>query len=301
MFRGRGERLVLSVAPGQRFTSIGGSFEQPHTFGTDDTFLASGEYSHQQLPDFNLWQIQARLGLERELVDHWSVSGGPTVEGTEMWNLSRHDIPDYNAATGYTPGYGAWGRLSYSTTPDGLIVNRGTRASLLVEPMYENTAFVRSTLSANQFFPLHGSGFDAHVLELSGEGGFVGGKALVFDRFFAGGLGSVRGFDVWGISPHFNGAEIGGYWMFTGSAEYGFPLVHISDEVYFRGALFADCGDVETTAAELGRVRIGSGVGLRALLPKADGLTAGVNFGWPVSTYRGDSTLVFTFFITAGL
>jgi outer membrane protein assembly factor BamA len=241
-----------------------------------------------------------RPGLTRELSDHWSVGFGPTLEGTELWNLSRHDIPDYNAVTGYTPGYGVWGDLSYSTTPDIIIVNRGVRADLFVKPMYENTAFVDSTLSLARFFPIHGEGFDAHVLEVNSSAGVVGGKAPVFDRFYLGGLGSVRGFDFWGISPLYKGDPIGGYWMLQGSAEYTFPLTHVSDEVYFRGALFADYGDVETTPAEIGRIRIGSGVGLRAVLPKADGLTAGINFGWPVSTYRGDSTLVFTFFMTVG-
>lgn len=301
MFRGRGERLVLSAAPGQKFTSVGGGFEQPHTFGTDNTFLANASYSREELPDFNLWQIRTRIGLARDLSDHWRVSFGPTVEGTEMWDLSQHNIPDYNAVTGYTPGYGAWSRLSYTTTPDTIIVNRGVRASLFVEPMYEDTPFVHSLLSASQFVPIHGEGFDAHVLELSANAGVIGGKAPVFDRFYAGGLGSVRGFDEWGISPLFDGVPIGGYWMLTGTAEYSFPIIHVGEEVYFRGALFADYGDVETTPAELGRIRIGSGVGLRAVLPKAEGLTAGFNLGWPVNSYRGDSTLVFTFFMTMGL
>jgi outer membrane protein insertion porin family len=303
MFRGRGERLTLTAAPGQRFTTIGGVFEQPHTFGTDYTFLANAGYSRAELPDFNLWQVQASGGLARDLSDHWRASFGPIVEGTEMWNLSNHNIPDYNVVTGYTPGYGAWGRLAYTTTPDTdtPIVNRGMRASLFVEPMYEDTAFVRSELSVHRFFPVHGEGFDAHVLEVSSNAGCIGGKAPVFDRFFLGGLGSVRGFDFWGISPQYEGVPIGGYWELYGTAEYTFPLVHVSDEVYFRGALFADYGDVETTPAEIGRIRIGSGVGLRAVLPKAGGLTAGVNFGAPVNSYRGDSTLVFTFFMGMAL
>ncbi|MGO8703037.1 MAG: outer membrane protein assembly factor [Candidatus Brocadiia bacterium] len=301
MFRGRGERLILSAAPGQKFTTLGGGFEQPDTFGTDYTGLASATYNREELPDYNLWQLQIRIGVEKDLSDHWRVSFGPTIEGTEMWDLSQHNIPDYNAVNGYTPGYGAWSRLSYTTTPDTIIVNRGMRASLYVEPIYEDTPFVHSLLSASQFVPVYGEGFDAHVLEVSANGGVIGGKAPVFDRFYAGGLGSVRGFDVWGISPQFDGVPIGGYWMLTGTAEYTFPIIHVGQEVYFRGAMFTDYGDVETTPAELGRIRIGSGVGLRAVLPKAGGLTAGINFGWPVISYRGDSTLVFTFFMTMGL
>ncbi len=193
MFRGRGERLILTAAPGEKFTTIGGSFEQPHTFETDNTFLADASYNREELPDFNLWKIETSIGLARDLSDHWRVAFGPTVEGTEMWDLSQHNIPDYNAATGYTPGVGAWSRLSYTTTPDKIIVNRGVRASLFVEPMYEGTPFVKSLLSASQFVPVHGEGMDAHVLELSATGGAIGGKALVYDRFFAGGSAPCAG------------------------------------------------------------------------------------------------------------
>lgn len=111
----------------------------------------------------------------------------------------------------------------------------------------------------------------------------------------------MRGFDVWGISPLYDGVPIGGYWMLTGTGEYTFPIVHITEDVYFRGALFTDYGDVETYAGQLGHIRVGSGVGLRAVIPKMSGLTAGINLGWPVKQYHGDSTLVFTFFMTMGL
>jgi outer membrane protein insertion porin family len=181
-----------------------------------------------------------------------------------------------------------------------MIVNRGTRASLAVEPLYENTAFVRTTADAHQFFPIYGEGFDAHVLEVSANAGYLGGKAPVFDRFFLGGLGSVRGFDYCGISPHTLGVPVGGYWMLYGTAEYTFPIWEFIEEVYFRGAGFVDYGDDERLPEQIGRIRIGSGVGLRAVLPKLNGLTAGCNFAWPVSSYRGDSTLVFTFFLGMG-
>jgi len=301
MFRGRGEHLTLTASPGQRFTTIGGSFVQPYTFGTDNNLVMGAQYSRMGLSDYNEWQWQVRPGLMRELSEHWSAGFGLTVQGTEMWNLSSHDIPDYNEAAGYTPGYGAWGLLSYSTTPPGPIVNRGVRAGLMVEPMYEDAAFLRSVVSASRFFPVHGEGFDAHVLELSGRAGQILGNAPVFERFTCGGLGSVRGFDAQGISPQYNGAPIGGYYLTIGSAEYSLPLFHLYDEAYFRGALFVDAGDAETRLGDMDRIRVASGFGLRVVLPKFNGITAGVNFAWPVNSYRGDDTQVFTFFIGMGL
>ena len=301
MFRGRGEHLTLTASPGQRLTTFGGSFVQPYTFGTNNNFVLSAQYTREGLPDSTEWQWQVRTGLMRELSEHWSAGFGPMVQGTEMWDLSQQDIPDYNEAAGYTPGYGAWGQLSYSTTPAGLIVNRGVRAGLRVEPMHEDTAFIRSVASASRFFPVHGEGFDAHVLEVSGQAGQILGRAPFFDRFFCGGLGSVRGFGVWGISPQFDDVPIGGYYYASGSAEYSLPLFHLHDEAYFRGALFVDAGDAETHAGDMGRIRSASGLGLRVVLPKFNGMTAGINLAWPLNAYRSDDLQVFTFFIGMGL
>jgi outer membrane protein assembly factor BamA len=171
----------------------------------------------------------------------------------------------------------------------------------MVEPTYEDTGFLRSVVSARRFFPVHGEGFDAQVFELSAQGGQILGTAPFFDRFYCGGLDSVRGFDVWGISPLYHGEPIGGYYFATGSAEYSLPLFHLSDEAYFRGAAFVDAGDAETHLYDMGRIRVGAGFGPRIVLPKANGLTAGLNFAWPLNSYRRDSPLVFTFFMGMAL
>jgi outer membrane protein assembly complex protein YaeT len=301
MFRGRGEHLALSASPGQRLTTIGGAFVQPYTFGTDYNLVLNAQYTWASLPDWNEWQWQVRPGLTRELSEHWSAGFGPMLEGTEIWSISDQNVPDYREALGYTPGYGAWGQLSYATTPDTLIVNHGVRAGLMVEPMHEDTTFVKTTVSASRFFPVHGEGLDAHVLEVSGHAGQILGAAPFFDRFYCGGLGSVRGFYVCGISPLYDDQPIGGYYFTTGSAEYGFPLFHLYDEIYFRGALFVDAGDAETHLGDLDRIRVASGFGLRFVLPKFRGVTAGINLAWPLNSYHGDNTQVFTFFIGMGL
>jgi outer membrane protein insertion porin family len=301
MFRGRGELLTLTALPGQRLTTIGGSFVQPYTFGTDNNLVLNAQYTWVSMPDWNEWQWQVRAGLTREIAEHWSAGFGPLLEGTEIWDLSNSNIPDYKEALGYAPGCGAWGQLSYATTPDTPVVNRGVRAGLLVEPMYEDTSFVKTTLSASRYFPVHGEGLDAHVLEVSGQGGQVLGAAPFFDRFFCGGPGSVRGFYVCGISPLYDGEPIGGYYFATGSAEYGFPLFHLYDEAYFRGALFVDAGDAETRLGDMDRIRVAPGFGLRVVLPKFRNVTAGVDFAWPVNSYPGDDKQVVSFFIGMGL
>ena len=105
----------------------------------------------------------------------------------------------------------------------------------------------------------------------------------------------MRGFDVWGISPQYNGAPIGGYWMLTGKAEYGFPR-RLSDDVYLRGAAFTDAATPRRAWATWAA---SASAPASACAPCAEGqrFTAGINFAWPLNSYRGDDTEVFTFFM----
>ncbi|MCH7873548.1 MAG: BamA/TamA family outer membrane protein, partial [Planctomycetes bacterium] len=80
------------------------------------------------------------------------------------------------------------------------------------------------------------------VLQLHVGGGAITGDAPVYNRFFAGGTGSIRGFDFRGVGEHKGLAKtnIGGDFMLLSGAEYSFPL--IGDSV--RGLVFLDTGIV---------------------------------------------------------
>ena len=63
------------------------------------------------------------------------------------------------------------------------------------------------------------------ILETKIYAGMVVGNAPTYDRFYGGGIGSLRGFKYRGISPRGeNDDPIGGDWMVHGSAGGGDPL-----------------------------------------------------------------------------
>jgi outer membrane protein insertion porin family len=138
------------------------------------------------------------------------------------------------------------------------------------------------------------------ILSWRGRAGYIApdGDAPIFERFFAGGSESVRGFEFRGVGPHFDDTALGGELMFTGGAEYTFPLV---GDV-FRGALFYDTGTVVSQPSDFGLddLRHSVGFGVRMVIPPPFNAEISLDFGIPVKDEDEDETQVLSFTIGRG-
>lgn len=100
-----------------------------------------------------------------------------------------------------------------------------------------------------------------YTLMLNGEFGFgngYGGKSLpFFKNFYAGGIGSVRGYDTASLGPRdmVNGVAtdeaLGGNRRLVGSAEFLFPLPGLGMDKSLRMGAFFDAGQVWATGQKL--------------------------------------------------
>jgi outer membrane protein insertion porin family len=130
------------------------------------------------------------------------------------------------------------------------------------------------------------------VLGFHLDTGYIFEEAPFFDRFYAGGLGSVRGFQFRGISPR-DGPEddaIGGDFLVTASLELGFPLV--GDNL--RGVVFTDAGTVERDL-EVHRIRTSIGAGIRLVLPILGQAPLALDFAVPITKDDQDETQLISF------
>ena len=89
-----------------------------------------------------------------------------------------------------------------------------------------------------------------HVLELTGRAGVAEGfgseDVPFYERYYLGGLYSLRGFEYRGISPREPGFDepVGGDTYWFGSAEYSIPIFQKEKSVGVRFAVFYDIGNV---------------------------------------------------------
>ena len=86
------------------------------------------------------------------------------------------------------------------------------------------------------------------ILRVYGDLGYIfGADDPFFERFYGGGIGSLRGFAFRGVSPRSGPANdrVGGDFSATGTVEVSYPL---AGEI-LRGVVFSDFGEVEPTRA----------------------------------------------------
>jgi len=143
-------------------------------------------------------------------------------------------------------------------------------------------------------------------LHLRGKIGFIQPTSSdgvpIFERFFLGGLGSVRGFDYRGIGPvdSVYGEQIGGKAMYVAHLEYFVPIV----KSVLHGLFFMDAGSLAWDAPELGvdKLRLATGLGVRLRIPQLGGgrVPIALDFGFPVLKEDSDKTAVFSFSLGSG-
>jgi outer membrane protein insertion porin family len=138
------------------------------------------------------------------------------------------------------------GSLVYDTRNSALLPNRGQRIELIGEVaggiFGGDTDFYRLELRGAQYFP----GFDeGHVIEILGRIGVSEAygsspRVPLFDRYFLGGLYTLRGFKYRDVGPvDENNEPVGGSTYWFGSVEYSVPIIE-----RVRFAMFYDIGMV---------------------------------------------------------
>ena len=130
--------------------------------------------------------------------------------------------------------------------------------------------YVRATYQAQQFLPIDrqfGLAFNAEV----GLGRGLGSRPYpVFKNYYAGGLGSVRGFEQNSLGPRdVTGAYIGGTKKFVFNAELNVPFPGSGNDRTLRLFSFFDIGNVfgESEKISFSQMRSSTGVGVSWISP----------------------------------
>ena len=297
-FRGGGQRFRIEAMPGNIFSRYLLNWSDPYFLDTDFSLSVAGFYYQRFYFDWDEHRTGGRITLGRQLTREWSLAASLRLEEVEIDNP---DVPTPDllvAALGeswFTTGKIA---VTHDTRDNAFIPTEGHFFQASYEQAFGDFSYPQVRGDAKQYFTLHErpDGNGRQVVSLSGQLGWTGDDTPVYERFFAGGYQSFRGFDFRGVTPRqdgFPGTGIGGSWMALGSVQYQFPIT--ADEM-ISGVVFTDFGSIED-GVTMDDFRLTLGAGLRVTIAAMGPVPIAVDWGIPVIKQDFDDERLFSFYI----
>lgn len=246
-------------------------FKKPGVLGPDSVYVGSIEAGRQQPLPYDREFIAVTSGVEYEIDDEQDLAAGIRLEYEEISDfLGTRDYLLASVPVTYT----------YDSRDNELNPTEGFYAQALVDPTYgfeNSTFFARTRAEARTYLSLTES--DRFILAGRAAYGAIFGADLLDipndRRFFAGGGGSVRGYEYLSIGPYFpsfvppgsgfdedfTDTPIGGLSLFEGNLE---ARIGITENIQI--VPFVDFGAVgEDLAPDFSNLKIGTGIGARYL------------------------------------
>lgn len=288
---GRGQLLRAKAELGGRRTTYSLTFREPYLFdsnisGTTDLFNSVRDFSSYQEK-----RVGGDIVLGRSFGEYVNGSVSYTLETLNIFDLRRVPaVDDAGNATGATVpdpdipeqvvrqaelGKTLTSALGFSLSRDTrdfiFDPTSGSRNSISLE--YAGTFlggdndYYKVIVDSSRYFPL----WREHVLSIHGRFGYaaaIGDKELpVGERFYVGGINTVRGFKFGKAGPITSTGEIiGGNKQLYFNVEYLIPLV---PEAKIKWLFFYDIGRAfdDSEAIRFSELRQGAGFGIRWISP----------------------------------
>jgi outer membrane protein assembly complex protein YaeT len=295
-FRGAGQEFRLEAVPGtvlQRYTA---TFREPFLFDTPWSLMTSGYFFNRYYNEYTEQRFGGKFSLGRRLNRYWSLLGTVRLEDVGVHSVSPLAPVDYQSVVGdsFLAGFGA--NLTRDTRDSFMRPTGGSLFNLSYEEVTGSYTFPLVNAVLTNYFATYrrpdGSG--AHVLSFHNQVGWAGSNTPVFERFFAGGFNTIRGFQFRGVGPDINGFKVGGDFMLLNSIEYQIPVM-ANDSVYF--VTFVDGGTVAPRFDQISDYRVSAGFGVRLQVPMLGPVPIALDFGFPIVKAASDNTQVFNFWM----
>ena len=292
---GMGYQGLLRFQLGTESNNFKASFTDPYFLGYP--YSAGFDLYHEQVGYFDTYSYKVLGGdlrLGKKLTKRIRLDSMYKLENVNVYDVTEDASSSIKEQEGKKTTSGLSFTLSMDTRDDFYVPTRGARHSLFLQNaggiLGGDNYFVKGLLETSWFFPLPLN----MVLNLRGKFGIIepyGGKETpIYEKFFIGGLYTVRGFEYGKAGPiDINEDPLGAEKMVVFSSELIFPL---SREIGLRGAIFWDIGKGFDKWSDITPLRTGAGAGIRWFSPMGP---IHIDFGYNLSPKKGEKRTVFDF------
>lgn len=316
-FFGTGKRVSFGVNVSDSVKSANVSYMDPY-YTVDGVsrgyslFARETDFEKEDITSYLLDEYGGRLtfGYPTDNITRLNFGAGYTLSKLKGGVYTAKEVTDFIEEEGDSFNnyflFGSWRR---STLNRGVLPTDGYSHSLSLDVAVPGSdlTFYKATHKTDFYFPITDNNrWVVRTRTEIGYGDGYGDRTVMpfYEHFYAGGYGSVRGYQANSLGPRATRAKndysdpdpFGGNLLTEGSLELIFPTPFAGDTRSMRTAFFVDAGQVfdpdRDYDPELGELRLSAGIGFQwitAVGPLAFSLAK------PLNDESGDDTQVFQF------
>lgn len=285
---GKGQTVRVKAELGGTSSFYELSFRDPW-FRDMPISFSSGIYrTTRDYIEYNKKAIGFFFGFGKDLSEYWKADISYNFERATISDIKSgasaviFDQEGTKSTSSITPS------IVRDTRDNYLDPSRGSRNSLsfTFAGLGGDNAFIKASADSAWYFPVK----DTTSMMFRGRVGYAGGifgKALpLYERYYAGGISTLRGFGfgIAGPKDPATGEAIGGTTELLFNAEYIFPLIA---DMKLKGVVFFDAGNSYEKFNEFGKLRYATGPEVRWISPIGP---IRIEWGFNIKKRPGEST-----------
>ncbi len=291
-FRGAGQDLKLEATIGGITKHFIFSFTEPYLFDRPISFGPDIFITEMSWDEYT----EKHSGFDLRFGRRWEKFSIGFKLMTDQIKLSDIKIPEFQNQVGSNRINSITTTFSYETLDRRIMPKNGNLAGLSFEyagsVLGSDIEYWKATIK-NDYYKSFGK-WVFHSKTYAGKIDSFGSTTDVplYERFFAGGIGTVRGYKERNLGPRSIDEKyyIGGRAIFAQNLELMYPLS--GDNEILWGVVFFDAGNVWEKDFDFGDLKQSAGIGLRIKVPVMP-VPIQIDYGWALNpeTYQGNGQL----------
>jgi outer membrane protein insertion porin family len=295
-FRGGGQSLQINLTAGNLINMVSVSLREPYLFDLPIGANSSAYLYQRVYPNWDERRGGGSWSLGRQFGTSIYSDFAVRAEEVDFFGYKSPAPADYLAVNGFTSLVSLKPSLRWDNRNSPFMPTKGQYVQLSAEQGFGSFTWSKFDAEGRMYLPTFSrpDGTGKQFFTLRGHFGIATDTTPVYERYFAGNFGSLRGFGYRTVSPHVFDVPTGGIMMAVGSVEYQFPW---NARDTFHQIIFTDFGTV-TGNYQLNDMRMSVGTGLKVALPMFGPMPFEFDLAFPVLKAPGDRVQVFNFSVS---